>query len=255
MSTRITVNGFEIECDVEDVQLFKDSRVNMNKRGVVHIQMKDSVYTHRYLFSLYNEQFDIKDLSVLVDHKDGNRLNNKRNNLRQATRRQNNQNRGISKINTTGFNGLTQVETSPGYFSWVARIATKEGNYSYTCKSLKQAAEWRFNMEVQHFEEFQRNSGQTFEQYWGNRVDFVFEDGGEKMTECEKCHKSFKNFHKHVKTCTGSNRCVCGKDLRTPSLLMRHQEGNKKAKGEKGCAVFKQSISSSSSAQLSAEAH
>ena len=41
-----------------------------------------------------------------LDHKDGNRLNNKFSNLREVTKKQNNENRGKQKNNKTGFKGV-----------------------------------------------------------------------------------------------------------------------------------------------------
>lgn len=43
---------------------------------------------------------------LLVDHKDGNGLNNQRSNLRDATQGQQNHSRGIKENNTSGFKGV-----------------------------------------------------------------------------------------------------------------------------------------------------
>jgi hypothetical protein len=53
----------------------------------------------------------------LVDHKDGNGLNNTRSNLRLATRAQNNRNRRINKTASGGFKGVVRRDSS-----WEARI-------------------------------------------------------------------------------------------------------------------------------------
>lgn len=42
-----------------------------------------------------------------IDHRDGDVFNNKWSNLREATRKQNTENRGIHKRNTSGYRGVT----------------------------------------------------------------------------------------------------------------------------------------------------
>lgn len=44
---------------------------------------------------------------VLVDHRDENKLNNRRENLRQCTSAQNLRNRGLTRASTTGLKGVT----------------------------------------------------------------------------------------------------------------------------------------------------
>jgi hypothetical protein len=57
--------------------------------------------------------------SLLVDHKDGNGLNNRRDNLRQATRTQNAQNSKMRRSNSSGFKGVCWDKVSE---SWKAYI-------------------------------------------------------------------------------------------------------------------------------------
>lgn len=54
-----------------------------------------------------------------VDHEDRNPLNNRRSNLRLATRTQNNCNQGVRKDNSSGFKGVRWVENEQ---RWIARI-------------------------------------------------------------------------------------------------------------------------------------
>jgi len=61
---------------------------------------KRTISMHRMLLGL-------TDKSIFVDHKDGNGLNNQRNNLRICTPAQNQQNRNKSKNNKSGFNGVS----------------------------------------------------------------------------------------------------------------------------------------------------
>ncbi len=63
----------------------------------------------------------------LVDHKDGDGLNCRRKNMRIATKSQNNSNRGKSRINTSGFKGVSLHKQRQ---KWTARISHL-GKYRY----------------------------------------------------------------------------------------------------------------------------
>lgn len=54
-----------------------------------------------------------------VDHRDGNGLNNRRNNLRESTKAQNQQNSRIRRNNTSGFKGVCWDKASG---KWMASI-------------------------------------------------------------------------------------------------------------------------------------
>lgn len=74
--------------------------VSSQWRGrVVNIPM------HRFILGLV-------DKKILVDHKDGNGLNNCRDNLRICTHAQNMANRRIQKNNSTGFRGVHVNKTA-----------------------------------------------------------------------------------------------------------------------------------------------
>lgn len=58
-----------------------------------------------------------------ADHRDRNTLNNRRENIRKATRLQNGSNRGLQSNNTSGFIGVHWIKKSK---NWVARIKHKQ---------------------------------------------------------------------------------------------------------------------------------
>lgn len=63
-----------------------------------------------------------------IDHKDNNGLNNSIDNLRIATRSQNNTNRGKLKTNTSGFKGVTFIKSKN---RWKAQLSIGKINKSF----------------------------------------------------------------------------------------------------------------------------
>lgn len=61
---------------------------------------------HRIAYQIHNS-IDILDRHVLVDHVDGNILNNSKENLRSCTKAQNLHNRGKQENNTSGYKGVS----------------------------------------------------------------------------------------------------------------------------------------------------
>ena len=81
-----------------------------------------------------------------VDHKDRNTLNNQIKNLRLATKKQNVQNRGKQKNNTSGYIGVGKCQMS-GVIYWRARIVDNNGKrksrcFPFTVEGLEEAAKW-----------------------------------------------------------------------------------------------------------------
>lgn len=77
---------------------FYKNRESGNGYAVSSIEGKN-VTMHRFILG-------VTDPTILVDHINGNGLDNRRCNLRIATRAQNNANSGKRKTNTSGFKGV-----------------------------------------------------------------------------------------------------------------------------------------------------
>jgi hypothetical protein len=96
-----------------------------NMRILMYIQKKQ--YLHHFVMQ--------PEKGYIIDHIDGDGLNNTRANLRQATASQNRQNRGKQGNNTSGFKGVSwdnsrnkwQVHISvKGKSTYIGRYETKE---------------------------------------------------------------------------------------------------------------------------------
>lgn len=75
----------------------------IDKRGYQSIQINGKAYkTHRLIFMIFNNFFP-----ETVDHIDGNKLNNKIENLRAAKVSENCANRGAPKNSTTGIKNIS----------------------------------------------------------------------------------------------------------------------------------------------------
>lgn len=87
-----------------------------------------------------------------VDHKDGNKLNNCRSNLRVVTHAQNMQNRRIGQVNKSGYKGVCWDKTAK---TWCVRVWKDGGNVFHAHKKdLIEAAKLYNKHAVIHFGEF-----------------------------------------------------------------------------------------------------
>lgn len=88
----------------------------INSHGYIRFTINYSTYLlHRVIWKLITGE----DSEHLIDHIDGNKLNNKWDNLREATVGQNACNKKISSHNTTGYKGVSVGRTQN---TWVAVI-------------------------------------------------------------------------------------------------------------------------------------
>lgn len=107
--------------DDEDYECLASFRWCANRKGstfyAVFRDHKKSTYMHRLLLSA--------PADMLVDHISGDGLDNRRQNIRLATRAQNGMNRGRPANNTSGFKGV-HFEVRTG--RWRADIASEGGS-------------------------------------------------------------------------------------------------------------------------------
>jgi hypothetical protein len=130
--------------------------------GCLNVQTKNIVYrcikfnhsgykTHRLAYYMYH---GIDPLEKLVDHEDGNGLNNKIKNLRLATTPENGRNRRLQKTNTSG---ITGVHWNKRRKKWEAHIKVnfKKKWLGYFVNK-EDAIQARKEAEKKYFGEFRR---------------------------------------------------------------------------------------------------
>lgn len=114
-----------------------------------YIQGSSGKYHCRYLHRIIAERMGL-DFPNEIDHKDGNPLNNQRDNLRPATRLQNAVNSKIPVNNTSGCKG---VDYCKALQKWRARIRVKHLGYF---DDYEEACKVREEAEIKYFGEFRR---------------------------------------------------------------------------------------------------
>lgn len=75
------------EVDQQDYERFVSFKWYLDSKGYVYRNRLEN--GHRKPSRLHREIMGVDDPTILIDHKDRNRLNNKRKNLREATKAQN----------------------------------------------------------------------------------------------------------------------------------------------------------------------
>lgn len=123
-----------------------------NGYAVRKINNKDGTWTRFLMHRVVNNTPE----GMLTDHADGNRLNNQKKNLRNATRRENTLNRKIFINNTSGTPGVICRKRSGGHV-WEAAIKV-EGKTLYlgTFVNKGDAISARVGAEKTYFGEFSR---------------------------------------------------------------------------------------------------
>ena len=129
--------------DIEDKELVESACWGLDVAGYVHGRVNGRLARyHRHLFKFPEE---------VVDHKNRNKLDNRKENLRLCTQKDNSRNLSIAKNNTSGVTGVRKTD----HGKWNVRITVdrKErhiGNY----ETLEEAKEARRKAEIKYYGEF-----------------------------------------------------------------------------------------------------
>ena len=141
---------------------------NHNRYWYVNKHIHDNGRIEEYVVSKINNKsislhrfiMEPKD-GYIVDHIDGNGLNNKKNNLRLVKINQNNMNKGIAKNNTSGHTGVTWDKQRK---KWRVRIQKNKKSINLgTFDSYEEAVEVRKNAEIKYYREYSRQYGSIYD--------------------------------------------------------------------------------------------
>jgi hypothetical protein len=101
------INSFQFKYDTDEEILYRKTKTGkwLNCKNLIPHKttgylmincMKDnknySYLYHRVVYKMFNEDFDINNRKLKIDHKDRKKLNNSISNLKQVTTQENNQN-------------------------------------------------------------------------------------------------------------------------------------------------------------------
>jgi hypothetical protein len=137
-------NGLWALCSDADYPMLRKVRWYPSKdtRGKQYAKCKEHGYMHRYIMS--------PEKGVIVDHIDGNGLNNQRENLRLATAAQNAANMA-GRGGTSKHKGVSWVKSRE---RWLARLTVQGKTYQRYFETEVEAMEAYNAMAQQHHGEF-----------------------------------------------------------------------------------------------------
>lgn len=137
--------------------------ISLDNRGYAFIgkELEDGKRYQMFIHNLFVFGIDyyIKNLDILVDHKNGNRLDNRLINLRPANEFQNTQNAKIRKDNSCGIKGFTvQVPSNRPTAHILVRIQAYKTRlkkyFVFNMNGLKKAIIWDYNTRQQLHNDF-----------------------------------------------------------------------------------------------------
>ena len=110
--------------DLDDVEKVKNLKWSIDSKGypVTTINKTQKIRMHRYILNLEED--------IPVDHKNKNRMDNRKNNLRIATNSDNNANKSKQRNNTSGFTGVYFIRNRWQVFIQYYKKEYNLGSYS-----------------------------------------------------------------------------------------------------------------------------
>lgn len=145
-----TFKGEEFYFDLEDYDKIKDYCWYKTRQGYIKTSyQKNNIVMHKLVMGLYdNNNYDKYD----VDHIYHNKNDNRKSQLRLATRSQNSMN---CKVKSTNTSGVTGVSWDKDRNKWIANIKVNYKNIYLGCyDNIKDAIKARQDAEIKYFGEY-----------------------------------------------------------------------------------------------------
>lgn len=137
--------------DVSDLLLFRWSRLNTKENAYAYTTIvvegkQKSILMHKFILNYFGD--------LDVDHKNGDKFDNRKSNLRICTHQNNGTNRKLSKNNKSKYKGVSWYKRDS---TWEVKIMVNYkdiflGRY----KNLEEAIKVRIEAEEKYFGEFRR---------------------------------------------------------------------------------------------------
>lgn len=116
----LNIKNREVIIDDEDFKKVSKYKWRINDSGYVMRQsgnarikeLRKTIRLHRFIMNLKNN-------SIFIDHINGNKLDNRKSNLRLCTKFQNNVNVPIGRNNTSGFKGVSFNKLRKKYYAGI----------------------------------------------------------------------------------------------------------------------------------------
>lgn len=135
-------SGKYFVCDIQDISLVKNFTWYLNQNG--YARSSDGLYFHRLVTSAPE--------NYIVDHINGNKLDNRKSNLRICTSMDNSHNMKIFKTNTSGHTGVCKTKSGKYEASIVANYKHiylgVYDDFDNACEAYNAAKEKYHNIDV-----------------------------------------------------------------------------------------------------------
>lgn len=162
-----TSNNEEFFFDIDDYDKIKEYCWKKASDGYIVTRIRTTGKLLKMQW-LVTDNIDIDHRKIVVDHINGIKHDNRKNNLRVVTRSQNNMNRSISSNNKSGCTGVFWLENRNKWWAYIG-INHKNINLGYY-SNYEDAVKARKNAEEKYFGEYSYDNSRRLdgEDYWEN---------------------------------------------------------------------------------------